>query len=265
MSKPKKGEVFTVPLVAVDQVNHTINATIHSSLSSNIGGLGEDQSLQNSIESCTDIVFSVFSPRESEELILYAKGPCKDSELSVGRINIQFLPCTCPIGFQPNYMETTKCTCDCDSKLSQFITECFQENKTLVREGTFWISYLDNSSDYEYLTHPQCPLDYCHPTTTVYINLNTEYGSDEQCVFNHSGTLCGECRFGFSVSLGSLHCIQCSIHWPVVCSAIIIAATLAGIALVALLLMLNITIAMGTMNGLYKHSQYQQQHFLSIH
>ena len=102
--KVKKGEVFTVPLVAVDQVNHTINATIHSSLSSNLGGLGEDQSSQNLTESCTNVTFSVFSPLESTKLILYAKGPCKDAELSVGQIYIKFLPCTCPIGFQPNYM-----------------------------------------------------------------------------------------------------------------------------------------------------------------
>ena len=66
-----------MPLVALDQVNHTISATIHSSLSSNFGGLGEDQSLQNLTTSCTVIHFSVFSPHDSEEVILYAKGPCK--------------------------------------------------------------------------------------------------------------------------------------------------------------------------------------------
>ena len=243
-----------MPLVAVDQVNHTINATILSSLSSNRGGLGEDQSSQNSTESCTDVFFSVFSPFDSEELILYAKGPCKDAELSVGRINIQFLPCTCPIGFQPNIMETTRCVCDCDFKISRFITECYQENKTVVREGTFWISYLNttgNSSDYEYLIHSQCPLDYCHPSSTkVYINLSAEYGSDEQCIFNRSGILCGKCQSGFSLSLGSSRCIQCSAHWPVVCLAIIIAAFLAGIALVAILLTLNLTVATGTINGI---------------
>ena len=63
--KVKKGEVFMVPLVAVDQVNHTINATIYSSLSSNLGGLCEDQSSQNLTESCTNVTFSVFSPLES--------------------------------------------------------------------------------------------------------------------------------------------------------------------------------------------------------
>lgn len=128
-----------------------------------------------------------------------------------------------------------------------------QDNRTLVREGNFWVAYLDtsNSTDYEYLIHPHCPLNYCHlPTTRVYINLNVEHGSDEQCIFNRSGTLCGRYLPGFSLSLGSSRCIQCKIHWPLVCLAIIISATLAGIALVALLLALNLTVAVGTINGI---------------
>ena len=186
----KKGRSFGVPLVAVDQVNHIVNATIQISLSSNFGGLDEDQSLQKTTESCTDIALSVFSPNEYEELILYPRGPCRDAQLSIGQIFVQFLPCTCPIGFQS--VETTRCTCECDSKLSTFITECHEDNKTVVRVGTFWISYLNTSyddlRDYEYLIHPQSPLNYCHPPTTkVYINLNEEFGSDEQCAFNRAG------------------------------------------------------------------------------
>ena len=171
----KKGETFTVSVVAVDQVNHTVNATIHSSLSSNFGGLGENQLSQNTNEFCTDLSFSVFSPRESEELILYENGPCKNAEISLGRINIQFLSCTCPIGVQQNTNETTNCICECDSKLRHYITECHQHNRTLVREGNFWITYVNsttNSSDYNYLIYRHCPLDYCFPSTTkVYIDL----------------------------------------------------------------------------------------------
>ena len=246
----KKGTLFRVPLVAVDQVNHTVNATIQISLSSNLGGLDEDQSLQKTTESCTDIALSVFSPHEYEELILYSRGPCKDAQLSIGQIFVQFLPCICPIGFQS--VETTRCTCECDSKLSTFITECHEDNKTVVRVGTFWISYLNTSNDdFKYLIHPQCPLNYCHPPTTkVYINLNEKFGSDEQCAFNRAGILCGKCRSGFSLSLGSSRCIKCSIHWPVVCIAVIIAAILAGILLIALLLALNLTVAVGTINGI---------------
>ena len=248
----KKGELFTVPLVAVDQVNRTINATIRSSLSSTLGGLDEDQSTQNTSESCTDLQFRVFSPHHFEHLTLYADGPCKDAELSKGRISIQFLPCTCPIGFQPN--ETTKCGCLFDSKLNKFITKCHQENRTLEREGTFWITHIDstdNSSGYNYLIYPHCPLNYCHPPTTkVYINLSMELGSDAQCNFNRSGILCGRCQTSLSLSLGSSRCIQCSNKWPAMCIVLIIAFFLGGISLVTILLVLNLTVAMGTLNGI---------------
>ena len=43
--KVRKGEAFTVPLVAVDQVNHSVEANIISSLSSQDGGFGDGQQI----------------------------------------------------------------------------------------------------------------------------------------------------------------------------------------------------------------------------
>ena len=250
----KKAKVFTLLIVAIDQVNHTVNATIRSSLSSIHGGLGEDQSLQNITDSCSPVNFSVFSPHTSEMLILHAEGPCKDAKLSQSQVEILFLPCTCPVGFQSNKGEETKCICECDDVLHEVITECYEQNRTLAREGTFWITHLnttDNSSANSYLIYPHCPLDYCHPPTTkVYIDLNKKNGSDTQCNFNRSGTLCGRCQPGFSLSLGTSHCVPCSKHWPAICALILTAASLAGIVLVAILLMLNLTVATGTINGI---------------
>ena len=159
------------------------------------------------------MTYNVFSPHQSAKLILYAQGPCKDSEQSQAQINVHFLPCACSIGFQPN--EKTKCNCVCDLRLLHIITGCHEENKTLVREVTFWITYMyvnitDNLSAYDYLIYQYCPLDYCHPPSAkVYINFNKKHGSDAQCNFNRSGTLCGKCQPGFSLSLGSSHCIKC--------------------------------------------------------
>ena len=49
----KKGETFNVSLVAVDRVNHTVDANISSSLSLFSGGFGEDQQIQVSRRNCT--------------------------------------------------------------------------------------------------------------------------------------------------------------------------------------------------------------------
>ena len=252
--KVMKGERFVVSLVAIDQVNHTVNATIRSSLSSNVGGLGEDQLNQNVSNSCTNLSFNVYSPHDSELLIFYAKGPCKDAKLSRSNVSIQFLPCSCPAGFQPNITETMKSSCECDSKLHPYITDCFPLNETVLRDGNFWITNINtnnHNSSCDYLIYLHCPLDYCHPPgTRVYLNFNVEHGPDSQCNFNRSGILCGTCQPGLSLSLGSSRCLQCSANWPILSVVILTATLLAGIILVAVILMLNLTVATGTINGI---------------
>ena len=116
----KKGELFHISLVAVDQVNHTINSTVHSSLSSSEAGLEEGQLSQGTSNECTHLSFNVFSPYETEILFLYADGPCKDAGLSRTGIPIHFLPCTCPIGFQQSVREQTNCVCECDYELQNY-------------------------------------------------------------------------------------------------------------------------------------------------
>ena len=251
----KKGEIFTVSVVAVDQVNHTVPATIHSSLSSYLGGLGENQSLQNTSSKCTDLSFTAFSPHESDEIILYADGPCKDVGLSNSIVNVYFLPCTCPVGFQPASEDQSRCDCVCDSRLHPFITtrECTPSNASLTREGgMFWISFINGTGNESgYLIYPYCPLDYCLPSKDkVFFTLNSKNGSDMLCNFNRSGILCGSCKLSLSLSLGSSKCIKCPDNWLVILVTIIISAVLSGIALVALLMMLNITVATGTLNGI---------------
>ena len=252
----KKGEKFIVSLVAVDHVNHTLsNITIRSSLFSKFGGLGVNQLNQTTRDNCSDLQFEVFSPNTSEELIMYADGPCKDASLSQKRIQIQFSPCTCPIGFQPKLTEVMRCACECDSKLDKYITECHPETKDVIRRGNFWVAYL-NTSDHDdtprdYLIYPHCPLDYCHSSGSVIkINFNTLNGGDAQCANDRSGLLCGMCKNGLSLSLGGSGCIACPGYWPALLVVTLTAAIIGGVVLVAIILVLNLTVAVGTLNGI---------------
>ena len=106
----KKGESFTVPLLAVDQVNTTVNnTTIHISTK---GGLGEGQQIQQTSDGCTNLTFNMFSKHNYEDRVIYAEGPCKDAKLSKRTTDILFSPCTCPIGFQQRkQLEEFKCEC----------------------------------------------------------------------------------------------------------------------------------------------------------
>ena len=247
--KVKKGGTLTVPLVAVDQVNHSVAANIISSLSSQDGGFNEGQQAQSAGRYCSNVTFNVFSPHNSETINLYADGPCGNSRLSSRQLYIEFTDCTCPIGFQP-FASNTRCECDCDSKLSRYITDCNATTESLVRVNTnSWITHINDTDPPGYIIHPNCPLDYCRPPTeNISMNLNLPDGSDAQCAYNRSGILCGVCQEHFSLSLGSSRCLLCHSYWPVVFAVILIATIIAGILLVTALLVLNMTVAIGLIN-----------------
>ena len=249
----KKGEQRQVllSLAIVDQINHPLKeATVYSHLAS--GNYLCQNHIQTSDGLCSRVNFSVFSNNDTEELILsVGDGSCQNTPESQSRVVLEFSCNQCPLGFQ---LDGTRkgCDCVCDSQLFPFFTMCSGE--TLVRESNVWITHIntnDSSSMYQYLIHPNCPRDYCHPPSSrVEINLNMLNGADAQCANSRSGLLCGICQPGFSLSLGSSSCIPCSTNWLTVMIVIVLAAFLAGIALVVLLLMLNLTVAVGTLNGI---------------
>ena len=246
----KKGEAFTMPLIAVDQVNHSVDANIISSLSSQDGGFSEGQQTQSVGRNCSNITFNVFSPHNSETINLFANGPCGSSTLSTQHLYIEFSDCTCPVGFQPLDSDT-RCGCDCDSKLSPHIISCNSTTKSLVRVNTnSWITHINDTDPPGYVIHPNCPLDYCRsPTENVSMNLNLPDGSDAQCAYNRSGVLCGGCQEHLSLSLGSSRCLSCHSHWPAVLVVVLLTSIIAGILLVTALLALNMTVAIGLING----------------
>ena len=234
----RKGKTFTLSVMAVDQTRNPVPATIRSYLDSESGELGQGQASQNSNETCLGLKYNVVSPKNSEKLIVYADGPCNAIGQSKLSINIQFEPC--PIGFE----ESLKDGCVCNTCLSSFTSNCSIDKESVLRKKAVWIA-VDNSSG-QFLTHTNCPFDYCR-SEEVYVNLNVPNGSDAQCDFNRSGILCGSCKDNFSLSLGNSHCIICSNNNPL---ALLIFFAIAGVALVVFLLVFNLTVAVGTINGL---------------
>ena len=248
-----KGKRFSIKVAAVDEVGHLVSASIHSHLRSTRGGLEGGQEFQNTSKTCTELNFNLFSPHDEEVLIMFVEGPCENSRQTWQRLTIYFTACdSCPIGFEKHIDEDTSCRCVCDSLLEPYITKCNASTELLERDRDFWITYVNGSDNATsgYLVYAHCPLNYCKPPTTkVEINLNIPGGADVQCADGHSGTLCGSCQSNLSLSLGSSRCIPCSTHWTKI-ATILVAAFFAGICLVALLLLLNLTVAVGTLNGI---------------
>ena len=260
-----KGGTFNVTIVAVNQVNHTLSAEVISSVSRE-GGLREGQQHQPVSINCTTLTYNLNSPHDEEHLVLYADGPCESSVISQKEVLIQFCECLCPIGFQNSSNTNTQCECGCDPELSGYIAECNQlSSSLLLRENTSaWISYMDQ---FGYIIHPYCPYDYCLPSTMKRtINFNMLNGSDEQCnSIKHShnylgsdtlcnvgrmGTLCGSCKPGYSLSFGTSECIEChGSKWYGGLIGIILIDVVAGLLLVISILSLNITVSVGTING----------------
>ena len=69
---------------------------------------------------------------------------------------------------------------------------------------------------------------------------------DLQCNYNRSGVLCGGCRNGLSVTIGSHRCLICSNSYL----SLLLPIALAGVLLVFAIKTLYITVSRGYINGL---------------
>ena len=254
----KTGEKIMLDLAIVNIPKHPIDGLIKSEIRGHIL-TRDDQKFHSVINGCTSIIFDIYSFKYSQKLIISPQFE-EDSvyniiitENSKRTIELYFLACIqCPIGFQKFNDDARGCDCTCNRILETYIITCNYTRETITKRGkTAWIDHLIIKNTSGYLIYPYCSLDYCHPPdTTVEINLNIPNGADAQCAHNRSGLLCGACSSGLSLSLGSSRCLKCHTHWPGILVAIIVSTLLAGIVLVASLLILNLTVAVGTLNGL---------------
>ena len=146
----------------------------------------------------------------------------------------------CPLGFSLQLNGY----CQCDQVLSSYIpslTHCNIDDQTIPRPANSWISAHTVNNSYSYHVSLHCPFDYCLPHSS-HLNLSTP---DSQCQFNRSGLLCGQCQQGLSAVFGSSQCKQCSNVYLL----IIIPIGIAGVILVLLLFILNLTVTDGNINA----------------
>ena len=154
-------------------------------------------------------------------------------------INVEFLSC-------PDGLNVTSDICVCDNVLQSIDgVHCnVSEKYPISRSGNNWLDY--NHELNCTIAHRYCPFGYCQ-TSLVHLDFNDDSnGSDHQCSHNRSGTLCGQCQPGLSLMLGSNKCSVCSNGYL----SLVIAFIMAGILLVLFLLLCNLTVSMGTVNGL---------------
>ena len=236
------GETFIISVVVVGQRNGSVPGQVFASFlheTKNHSLLDYEYIQTVTHTSCFPALnYTVFSTLPHEALVLRAL-PAENNVYSPYVI-VELQPC--PLGFEltdgPQYH------CDCIHILAEHGVSCDINGPSIHRQAPVWIGY-DYSSN-EILFQHHCPLDYCKPHDIVIATNNTSFNQEEQCAFNRKGILCGECRENLSLALGSSQCLPCSNVYLL----LLLAFAVAGVALVVLIAVCNLTVTEGTINGL---------------
>ena len=143
----------------------------------------------------------------------------------------------CPIGFTQISGQ-----CHCEYFLANSNVKCNVSTTPFMflRSGNSWFAYNNNTQCITGTT--SCPFDYCNQSNVSFDIM----APDRQCMANRVGILCGQCQSHLSIMLGSNRCGTCS-NWYLFLLPVF---ALAGIVLVAVLMFLNLSVSVGTINGL---------------
>ena len=151
-------------------------------------------------------------------------------------VDITLLPC-------PHGLALSNGLCECNSVISSVSNvRCNIDlmPHPISKSSNSWLYY---NTQYDCTVgYVNCPFDYC-TSSTISFSLDDP---DIQCANNRSGILCGECQQGLSLMLGSNKCGQCSNKYI----SLILPFIVAGIIFIAFLLVSNMTVSVGSINGL---------------
>ena len=246
------GQTIKLSSVSVGQRFGIVPSTVYAESESYDFEIPEVQHAQTTGQLCTNLTYTIRSTSVSEMIDLFIDPELTkitsslDVQVSVRfskldplvslpferlTVNVTLLPC--PSGFAMH-----NGSCGCNHMLERLGVNCSIDSQNIYRKQPLWIM----STTEGILVHKHCPYDYCKPES---FDLSLSY-PENQCAFNRSGLLCGACRGGSSQVFGTSNCKQCSNLWLLLIPVI----ALAGVLLVVALIMLNITVAAGTINGL---------------
>ena len=130
-----RGNAFTIQLVAVDQVEHPVTATVVLSSDDSLE-LPESQRVQGIDATCSNVTYRVIFPNVSTQytLSVYALGPCDNIGISSLNVSVHVQDCLCGIGFMQDF-NSTRCSCVCDTQdelFSAYVKQCDQVSKLIL-------------------------------------------------------------------------------------------------------------------------------------
>ena len=255
------GQIIQIEAVAVGQRYGIVPSVVAAQILDSNGNLGQGQDVQSVGRECTMLYYTVYSNRNFERI-----------KLTVGDLSIEqmfthiladYLPAQyhalfedlvinvklkdCLLGF---VFDTDKRACLCSPKVNAHSgVFCDFDNYHITKTKQLWLSAPNEhtAQDHELIIHDFCPYDYCiqlDDNETLSFHLESP---DEQCAFNRSGVLCGACQENLSQVFGTSRCRKCS---NLMIIALLPGILMAGVLLIGFLMLLNLTVSTGTINGL---------------
>lgn len=231
------GGVLSMVVAAIGQWNGTTPAVVQLDSQDIVLGSDSSDTRQRISAACTLISRLLVLQKNLQTVTLLISVADYDAVSKVLNVPITVLVdvLPCPPGF---HLHNDSGICLCTESI-QTLATCNITSQTIQRNSSSWILPTNKSI----LIYEHCPFDYCN-NEPFHVD-----DPDEQCSHNRSGTLCGECSHGYSLSLGSNECLSCTgKEWTL--PVVLIGCALAGIGLIALLIALNVNVAVGTINGL---------------
>ena len=240
----QRGQVFNISVTVLGEFDFPINQSVaftlyHQQTTSELVGQPYNYLITNG---CRNLGFRILSRDHTEYLQLYPP-LCFNHP---GSLTLAIILDDCHPGFelignackcQKNIFKVTGHEDLCDS--STGLIKCPQHD---------WMKpILDEKLTYQgFMWSHNCPAHLCHNNNKNNW-LNFSYFNDSLCLEYHTAMLCGACLHNYSLTLSSLKCSKCNSNKYL---SLLLVFTMAGVALIASLLLLYMTVASGTLNGL---------------
>jgi hypothetical protein len=263
------GKEFQVNVTAVGQRAGTAPATVELTL--NNPNFTITPALHSTLTNgCTSVTATVRTIHVNATLILTVKvrkSSVQSQQCSNDSYKKKLHVESCPWGF---FLNKSEGSCDCLAKLVSSATyECDLDTLTVRVLGSYiknpWIGCLNGSTEsanfglaYAYDCGRQ---EYCNFERHILPAQCT----DNLCADNRTGILCGSCKPGWSVVLGSGKCKSCPPSNKFLSLVVLHLAT--GILLIVIITKCRLTITDGSLNGLifYANFMHWNRNTLFLH
>ena len=242
----QRGQVFNISVTVLGEFDFPVSERVAFTLNSNNDKsssriIGEPYNYSQE-KGCRNLGFRIFSEQQ-QELIKFHPPRCPFSTAMVTVIvNLD----DCPPGFI-----LLKDTCKCQEiifKVTGRKDLCDSSTGLIKCPQHDWMKpILDENLTYQgFMWSPNCPAHLCCNNKEKWLNFSSD-NVDFLCLEYQTAMLCGACLQNYSLTLSSLRCSKCNSNNYL---SLLLVFILVGIALITSLLLLQITVADGTINGL---------------